>query len=172
MTDQDRSIFNLVEDSSHATLTLSIDGPYFPLNKFRKALDGFMDLLTEIDKETSETGSLSVEWELSSIKQGSWHISTAGNPINIEVDKNRPSQILQFFREGVDQLQDSPVTPLGFTDAALKYAKVFGELIDPNDFAEIKFRTNGWVRNITPRLVGNIDEIRKSTYKFHGSIEG
>jgi len=172
MFNESKSISNLVKDSSNTTLTLSIDGPYFPLTKFRKALDGFIDLLTEIDKETSDTGNISVEWELTSIKQGSWHISTAGNPMSSEADQSRPCQIIQLFREGISQLQDSPVIPIGFTEAALRYTKVFGELINPNDFADIKFRNDGWTKTITPRLSGNIDEIRKSTYKFYGSLEG
>jgi hypothetical protein len=59
---------SVVRSGEHATLTISIEGPYFPLAKFRKALDSFIDLLTAVDKETSEKGDLTIEWAISSIR--------------------------------------------------------------------------------------------------------
>ena len=56
---------------SDNALTISIDGPHFPFSKFREALDSFIDLLTEVDKETSNYGKLTVEWAVSSVRSGS-----------------------------------------------------------------------------------------------------
>jgi hypothetical protein len=161
-----------VKSGEHATLTISIEGPYFPLAKFRKALDSFIDLLTEVDKETSESGDLTVEWAISSIRSGSIHITAVASPVNEEVHQSRPSQVIKTVTQGLDQLQEAPVIPVGFNEAALKHTKIFGQIINPNDFAEIRFGSNGWNKNIAPRLAGNVDEITKTTQKFYGSIEG
>jgi hypothetical protein len=163
---------SVARSGEHATLTISIEGPYFPLTKFRKALDSFIDLLTEVDKETSEKGDLTIEWAISSIRTGSIHITAVANPVNEEIHRSRPSQVIKTVTQGLDQLQEAPVIPIGFSEAALKYTKTFGEIINPNDFAEVRFGSNGWNKNIAPRLAGNIDEITKTTQKFYGSIEG
>ncbi|MBD2019377.1 hypothetical protein H6F43_04160 [Leptolyngbya sp. FACHB-36] len=129
-------------------------------------------MLTEIDKETSENGDLTVEWAISSIETGSIHITAVANPVNEEIHQSRPSQVIETITHGIDQLQESPVIPTGFSEAALKHTKTFSELVDPDDFAEIRLRSNGWTTNIAPRLAGNVDEITKTTQKFYGSIEG
>ncbi|MDX2231329.1 MAG: hypothetical protein NW220_16955 [Leptolyngbyaceae cyanobacterium bins.349] len=153
-------------------MTLNIDGPYFPLVKFRKALDSFIDLLTEIDRETSDNGSITIEWAIESIRSGSIHITAVATPVNEELYQERPSQVIEVVSQGIDQLQEAPVIPEGFSEAALKFTKTFGELINPDDFAEIRFGSNGWARNIAPRLAGNVDEITKTTQKYYGSLEG
>jgi hypothetical protein len=163
---------NTLEGDKDTTLSLRVEGPYFPLAKFRKVLDCFFDLLTEVDRETSENGEVTVEWEISSIRTGSIQLTACARPINEKVDQLRPSQVLKTFTQGIDQLQEAPLIPIGFNDSALNYARKLGKIIDPHDFAEISFRSNGWNKNIAPQLVGNIDEIVKTTYKFYGSIEG
>ncbi len=172
MGTSDNTTSSLAKSNISDTLTIIIEGPYFPLAKFRKALDSFIDLLTELDKETSEEGDLTIEWAISSIKTGSIHITAVANPINEEIHRSRPSEVIRTVTEGLDQLQEAPVIPIGFNEAALKYTKTFGEIINPDDFAEVRFRSNGWNKNIAPRLAGNIDEITKTTQKFYGSIEG
>jgi len=172
MQETEDTISSTVGSSEHVTLTISIEGPYFPLAKFRKALDSFIDLLTEVDKETSDNGDLTVEWAISSITSGSIHITAIANPVNKEIHQSRPRQVIKTVTQGIDQLQEAPLIPIGFSEAALKHTKTFGVILDPNDFAEIKFRSNGWNKNIAPRLAGNIDEITKTTQNFYGSIEG
>ena len=160
------------KSGDHTTLTISIEGPYFPLVKFRKALDSFIDLLTEVDKETSDDGKLTLEWAISSIREGSVHITAVANPVNEEIPQIRPSQVIQMITQGFDQLQEAPVIPTGFNETALKCSKTFAEIIHPDDFAEVRFSSNGWHKAIAPRLAGNVDEITKTTQKFYGSIEG
>lgn len=165
-------VSSVVRGSNYPTLTLSIEGPYLPLAKFRKALDSFIDLLTEVDRETSDSGNLTVEWSISSITSGSVHITAVANPVDQEVYQLRPNQVVELIAQGIDQLHNFPIIPVGFSDAALKYVKTFSELIDPNDFAEIHLESNGWATGIAPRLAGNINEITKTTQKFYGSVEG
>ncbi|NET39759.1 MAG: hypothetical protein F6K19_48685 [Cyanothece sp. SIO1E1] len=172
MRDREDKTSNFTKSGGDAALTISIDGPYFPLAKFRKALDSFIDLLTEVDKETSDSGELTIEWAISSIRSGSIHITAVASPVNEELYEARPSEVLKTVTQGLDQLQEAPIIPNGFSESALKHSKTFGAILNPNDFAEIRFRSNGWSKNIAPRLAGNVDEITRATQKFYGSIEG
>jgi hypothetical protein len=166
------TISDLVKSGDYPTLAINVDGPYFPLIKFRKALDSFIDLLTAVDQETSEDGNLTIEWAISSITTASIHVTAVANPVSEEVPQSRLRQVIQTVIQGLEQLQEAPVTPIGFSKAALRHTKVFGEIIDPKDFAEIQFASNGWQQNISPRLAGNINEITKKIQTFYGSIEG
>jgi hypothetical protein len=163
---------SVTRSSDRVALTISIEGPYFPLTKFRKVLDSFMDLLAEVDKETSDSRNPTVEWSISSIKSGSIHITAVASPANDDVERSRPSQVVQTITQGIDRLLEAPVIPPGFSENALKHIKLFGEIIDPDDFAEISFRSNSWEKSIVPKISGNVDEITKTTQKFYGSIEG
>ncbi|NEQ97663.1 MAG: hypothetical protein F6K30_13250 [Cyanothece sp. SIO2G6] len=172
MQNRESKVSSLVEGSTHTTLTLSIDGPYFPLDKFRKALDSFIDLLTEVDKETSDSGTLTIEWAISSIRSGSIHITAVANPVNEELHKTRPTEVLKVVTQGIDQLQESALIPDGFSESALRYSRTFGEILNADDFAEIRFKSNDWSTSIAPKLASHIDQITRTTQKFYGSIEG
>lgn len=172
MKGKDDEASSVTRGSENAALTISIEGPYFPLAKFRKALDSFIDLLTEVDKETSESGILTIEWAISSIRSGSIHITAVANPVDENLHRTRPAEVIKTVSQGLDQLQEAPIIPDGFSESALKYSKTFGAILDPNNFAEIRFKSKSWSKSIAPRLAGNIDEITRTTQKFYGSIEG
>jgi hypothetical protein len=172
MPTRENATSSVSTSGDRATLAITIDGPYFPLAKFRKALDSFIDLLSEVDKETSESGNPTVEWAIASIEAGSIHITAVANPVSEETSKTRPRELISTITRGLEQLQAAPVIPSGFSEAALRYSKTFGEIINPSDFAEIRFGSNGWNTNIAPRLAGHVDEITKTTQKFYGSLEG
>lgn len=172
MEAENKAISKDLEWSDNATLTISIDGPYFPLAKFRKALDSFIDLLTEVDVSTSERGEATVEWSVDLVKSGSINITALARPVSDEVSGSRAASIIEVIARGIEQLHSEPVTPDGFNDQALKHTKAFGKLIDPDDFAEIRFRSNGWSHGIAPIVIGNVDEITKATHTFYGSLEG
>jgi hypothetical protein len=157
---------------SRARLTLKVDGPYFPMEKFQKLLQSFSTILTEIDREISDTGQVGVEWAITEVQQGSISITAEANIIDDQVEIERNQKIIDVFIDGLELIKQTPQHPLYFTTKALYNLKVFSELIDPNDFAEIKFSTENWRFNVTKNLAANIDEITKTFYSIYGSIEG
>lgn len=163
---------SMIESGDNATLTMSIEGPHFPLAKFRKALDSFIDLLVEVDKETSDSGELTVEWSISSISSGSIHITALARPVDRDLHAQRPDEVIETVTQGLDLLQEAPIIPKGFSESALKHSKTFSAILNPDDFAEIRFKSKGWSKSVAPKLAGNVDEITKTTQKFYGSIEG
>lgn len=157
---------------SRARLTLKVDGPYFPMKKFQKLLQSFSTILTEIDREISDTGEVGVEWAITEVQQGSISITAEAKIIDDQVEIERNQKIIEVFIDGLELIKQTPQHPLYFTTKALHNVKVFGELIDPNDFAEIKFSTENWRFNVTKNLSANIDEITQKFYSIYGSIEG
>ncbi|MGB0560227.1 MAG: hypothetical protein ACPGVO_00275 [Spirulinaceae cyanobacterium] len=172
MQSQTYNASDLTEGSEDNTLIISIDGPHFPFAKFCKAMDSFIALLTEVDKETSNSGEKTIEWSIASVRSGGINITAVAIPIDEKLDKQRPTEVLSLFQDGIEQLQAAPVIPNGFSEAALLYARAFSAILNPNDFAEIRFKSHGWSKSIVPKLKGNIDEITRTTQKFYGSVEG
>ena len=97
MEAENKAISKDLEWSDNATLTISIEGPYFPLAKFRKALDSFIDLLTEVDVSTSERGEATVEWSVDLVKSGSINITALARPVSDEVSGSRAASIIEVI---------------------------------------------------------------------------
>lgn len=173
MTSNDITVNNYQSTRLSATrLTLKVDGPYFPIDKFQKVLQSFSIVLSEIDREISTCSQVGVEWAITEINEGSIIITAEANLLDEQVEIERPQEIIKIFREGLELIKETPQRPLHFTERALKNVKVFSELIDPNNFAEIKFSTENWKFAVTKNLSANIDEIIQTFYKIYGSIEG
>ncbi|MGB5593313.1 MAG: hypothetical protein WBM32_06830 [Crocosphaera sp.] len=153
-------------------LTININGPYFPLDKFRQILDSFSTVLSEIEKEMSETGRKGVEWSISEVRQGSIYLTAEASIIKEDVELDRPQAIIKAFQLGLEQIKESPIRPNYFNDISLKKAKIFSDLIDPNDFAEIGFSAKDWRFNVTRNFSVNIDEIINDFHTYYGAIEG
>ena len=163
---------NKTGNDSATKLTININGPYFPLKKFQQILDSFSSVLSEIDKEISETGNVGVEWSISDFRQGSIYLTAEAAIIKENVDLDRPQEIIEAFQSGLEIIKDNPIRPKYFNDISLKKAKIFSELIDPNDFAEIEFFTQDWRFNVNTNIAVNIDEIIKTFHQYYGAIEG
>jgi hypothetical protein len=157
---------------SRARLTLKVDGPYFPMEKFQKLLQGFSIILTEIDKEISDTGEVGVEWAITEVQQGSIIITAEANILDEQVEIERPQKIINVFRDSLELIKEKPQRPLYFNAKALYNLKKFSELIDPNDFAEIEFSAENWRFYVTKNIAANVDEITQKFYSIYGSIEG
>ena len=163
---------NTTDNDSATKLTININGPYFPLKKFQQILDSFSTVLSEIDKEISETGNVGVEWSISEVRQGSIYLTAEVSIIKEDVELDRPQEIIKAFQSGLEVIKEHPIRPKYFNDISLKKAKIFSELIDPNDFAEIGFSTKIWRFNVTKNIAVNIDEIIKTFHQYYGAIEG
>jgi hypothetical protein len=158
--------------ASSAKLTLKVEGPYFPIDKFQKVLQNFSRILSEIDKDISRSRKVGVEWFISEVQQGGIVITAEANIVDDLVEIERPREIIKNFCEGLELIRDHPQLPLHFTNIALENVKKISDLIDPNDFAEIKFFAENWQFNMTRKISANIEEITKNFYQIHGSIEG
>lgn len=153
-------------------LTIKIDGVYFPLEKFQKALDSFYNTLSEIDRETCSDNSPSLEWSVASVSEGSIYLTAEPSPISEDIDPKRGDEVISYFKEGIAQIEKCPEIPYGFSTKALKSIKTLTDLIDANDFAEIVFSSEDWSFALTKNISANVDNITNNLYRYYDSIEG
>jgi hypothetical protein len=160
------------KDEIDNTLTIRIDGPYFPYDKFIKALSNFFHILEAIDKETSTDGKSTIDWSISTLKAGSISLEAKGSPKNQATGFERTSEVIYTFASGFESLRHSPDNPPGFSKEAMRYAKGFVDLIDPNDFAELGFSSKGWRLPDIHEVADNLLNKPIETYSFWGAVEG
>jgi hypothetical protein len=168
---QDREL-GISKDEFDNTLTIRIDGPYFPYGKFIKALDNFFHILEAIDKETSKDGEPSVDWSISAVTSGSLSLEAKGSPKNQDTDFERTAEVVYTFASGFESLRDSSERPYGFSKEAMRYARNFVDLIDPDDFAELGFSSNKWKFLHIYEVADNLWSKPSETYSFWGAVEG
>lgn len=160
------------ETRNSSTLTIKIDGPYFPLKKFQSALSNFQTVLSEVDKETSLDGSESVEWSIRHLQEGSLIITAEASLISDEISPERTDEIISIFKDGIQTIEKRPEQPFGFSPRALRSVKQLSLLIHPKDFTEITFRSDNWEVSLKEKISINIDGLTKGTYTYYDSIEG
>ncbi|MDX2272715.1 MAG: hypothetical protein NW237_12350 [Cyanobacteriota bacterium] len=162
----------LVQSDNSARLTINVDGPYLPLDKFRAALNYFSQILVDVDKETSENGSPTIEWAITDVRNGSLHLTVEANVLSEDIELKRPSDVISIFKKGIQSIQDQGIRPEGFSNKSIKAAKQFANILDPDNIAEIGFRSNGTEVKIQPQLFANATQIISNHYKYFGSVEG
>lgn len=153
-------------------LTIDIDGPYFPFEKFHKALEHFLTILTEIERGISSTKGPGIEWSITEVRSASLHLTAEANLTSDDVELTRPTDVIFAFARGMETIQERPVRPRMFSDKALRSAKAFSEMLDPENFAEIEFSADKWRIQITRSIAANVDELIEDYHKSYGSIEG
>lgn len=154
------------------TLTIDIDGPYFPLEKFKETIEHFLTILSELDRGISTTGDPVIEWSISSVSSGSLHLTAEANLVSDDIEPSRPSEVIFTFARGMEFIRERPERPPLFSNRALKSAKAFSELLDPENFAEIEVSAGKWRLQITRSISANVNEVIEDFHKSYGAIEG
>ncbi|AFY70048.1 hypothetical protein Pse7367_1770 [Thalassoporum mexicanum PCC 7367] len=168
----DGSGLKVIQGGKTPTLTIHIDGPYLPYDKFKAILEDFSVILKELDKEISGKDTPSVEWAITSVSGGSIHLTIEGNPVDEETDPDMPLEVITTFEKGIESLRLGDLYPEGFSSRALKSTKNFATAISPDKLAEISFSSNDWRFDVSPSMSASVDELVNDFYKYHGSIEG
>jgi hypothetical protein len=129
----DGSGIKVVHGGKAPTLTIHIDGPYLPYEKFKSILEDFSIVLKELDKEISGKDTPSVEWAITSVSGGSIHLTIEGNPVDEETDPDIPFEVITTFERGIESIRLGDLYPEGFSSKALKSARNFATVISPDD---------------------------------------
>ncbi len=153
-------------------LTIRIDGPYFPFDKFVKAIENFDSILREIDRETSEDGKPTIAWSIDSLSEGSLILTAQGSPCKEDVAFERTFEVVDSFAAGFESLRRNSDRPAGFSKAAMKSTKSLAELLNPDDFAELNFMAKGWKFSQMDEVADNLLQEPRKNYKSWGSVVG
>jgi hypothetical protein len=154
------------------TVTIRIDGPAFPHNKFIRVVKALFSLLEEIDKGTSKDGITTLNWNVEAITKGSLCLKAKSTPTNGMVPFSRGKDVVAILGSGLELLRHDSAPPYGFSSRAMRDAKVFIEELDPDDIAHIDLSSKDWNFHFFHEIAKNLLEIPIQTYKFWGSVEG
>ncbi len=154
----------------HTSLTVDIDGPLLPFDKFREAQEEIAVILQEVEKNVSENRRSSVNWVISSITTGSVHLTIEGIPKE-RIPVSQVAEVVASVESGIAILEQRPERPPFFSDRALESAKALAGLVG-KDILTIQLGINSQRVNLTQHLVANVDELIGGKYKSFGTIEG
>ena len=153
------------------SLTIYIDGPSLPFEKFIKAQEKLAIVLQEVDQKMSGSDECYVSWIISTVASGSVYLTIEGTPALEEVGLSDISEIADMFKSGMEIIANSAEWPPYFTERALVSAKDIAELVG-EDISSIQILRKSHRVSLTKYLAANVDELIGGHYKSFGSVEG
>jgi hypothetical protein len=149
-------------------LTLHIDGQRITADRFRRAVDAFFDLVTDV--ATVVTGeSKAIDWVVS-VGAGSINLAASG-------EARKPStpvtQVVYAVYSGFQELaKKSPERPAYFTDNALEKTRDLIRLQDGKGVSTIQVRRSRSRVTLNQKVLQNIERLLGSSLAEMGAIEG
>lgn len=154
--------------ASSRQLTLHIDGHRITADRFRRAIDAFMDVIAEVTLEVTGQKK-SIDW-IVSVKSGSIDLGWAAEPKKPSVEA---TAVVHAIYTGFKELaQKSPQRPDHFNDIALERARELGKLQDGKAVSNVQVRRSRNRVTVTETFVRNIDRILGGSLVEVGTIEG
>jgi hypothetical protein len=149
-------------------LTLHIDGRRITADRFRRAVDAFLDVISAVS--VAVTGEKhAVEWIIS-VKAGSIDLGAAA-------EATKPSApaaaVVHAIYTGFQELAlKAPQRPDYFNDFALERARELGRLQDGKAVSTVQVRRSRSRVTVNERVIRNIDRILGGSLGEVGTIEG
>lgn len=149
-------------------LTLHIDGRRITADRFRRAVDAFIDVISEVT--LAVTGQKqAIDWVVS-VKSGSIDLAWAAEP---KKTSTAATAVVHAIYTGFQELaQKSPQRPDHFNDYALERARELGRLQDGKAVSTVQVRRSRSRVTVNDKVVRNIDRILGGSLVELGTIEG
>jgi len=149
-------------------LTLHIDGRRITADRFRRAIDAFMDIIAEVMLEVTGQKK-SIDW-IVSVKSGSIDLGWAAEPKKPSVEA---TAVVHAIYTGFKELtQKAPQRPDHFNDIALERARELGNLQDGKAVSTVQVRRSRSRVTVNQKLVHNVDRLLGGSLSELGTIEG
>lgn len=150
------------------TLTLDLAGEHISVDRFRRAVDAFFDLINEVSKEVAGDTS-AIRWFVS-VEKGSIHLSAAPQAARTAAPVKRVSQAI---RSGIGQIERSARRPRFFTDAALQNVKTLALITDGREIERTRLRAAPRPIALTDKTANHVDSILNVQHiEDYGTVEG
>ena len=157
------------------TLTLRYDADEVSLSSLVKTATLWLDLVSRVsDEVTSPQARRAVRWVVVGITYASpLQIAIAPRPKKPDLDPRVITKMSEAVRNGIGQLQDRPLRPDYFTDAAVQTAKELAKLSSERGVRRIEVSNgHGSAVAVTSQLVANVDKLVGPVVESYGTIEG
>jgi hypothetical protein len=151
-------------------LTLEIDGPKITADKFRDAINAFLNLIDEVATEVSRKPR-GVRW-IVHVHPGSVRVSF--HPEAVEAPAHEIPAILDTIETGINSLESLSERPRHFTDVALKNARRLASIIDAEtgELDQVRVWLGNKPNSLSTKTLANVDSIFGTASKDWGSVEG
>lgn len=146
-------------------LTLDLEGARIPSDRFRRAVNAFLDLVEQVGREVS---GRKVDW-IVSVKGGSAHLSATP-----EAAPHLPAaEIVRVISSGVRLVERRAQRPRYFSDDALESMRELATSADGRGLVRASI-TAGSVKPVavSRRTADHVDVLLEAFVKDHGTIEG
>lgn len=149
-------------------LTLHVDGRRITAERFRRAVDAFFDLLTEVSVEVTGRAK-AIDW-IVSVKPGSINLAAAAEA---RKDPAPVTAVVYAVYSGFQELaKKSPGRPKFFNDKALEDARDLVRLRDGKAVSDIQVRRSRSRVTLNEKVEQNVDRILGGSLAEVGAIEG
>ncbi len=151
-------------------LTLHIDGRRITADRFRRAVDAFLDIVADVS--TVVTGeSKAVDWIIS-VSPGSINLAASGESRK-DRDRVPVAQVVYAVYSGFQELaKKSPGRPEYFTDNALEKTRDLIKLQDGKSVSTVQIRRSRSRVTLNEKVLVNVERLLGGTLAEIGAIEG
>ncbi|MCH7626230.1 MAG: hypothetical protein IIC83_09930 [Chloroflexi bacterium] len=141
------------------------------VNSLRSALDGFSNLLGEVEREISHTSRRTLSWDITDIRFGSALVQLEALPTG-QQEVELTSSVIEATFLGLESIITDPSRPEYFNDEALEWSRRITRILG-DGISRITVSIDNGSKNIhiTEHLAGNVRQILQSM-EAYGSIEG
>ena len=141
------------------------------VNSLRSALDGFSNLLGEVEREISHTSRRTLSWDITDIRFGSALVQLEALPTG-QQEVELTSSVIEATFLGLESIITDTSRPEYFNDEALEWSRRMTRILG-DGISRITVSIDNGSKNIhiTEHLAGNVRQILQSM-EAYGSIEG
>jgi hypothetical protein len=153
---------------NYRKLTLHIDGRRITADRFRRAIDAFFEVVTEVTEAVTGQ-SKAVDW-IVSVAPGSINLGVAAEP---RKDRVRSVEVVHALYTGFQELsKKAAARPDFFTDTALEKTRELIRIQDGKAVSTIQIRRSNSRVTLNQKVLINVDRILGGTLAEVGTIEG
>ncbi|MCK8787997.1 hypothetical protein M0638_26940 [Roseomonas sp. NAR14] len=151
-------------------ITLEISGAAVTPARFRRAVIGFFDILTEVSDAAAAESGEHVEWRIQ-VKKGSNLIGASPAP---GVSPAVVAWVQARVIRGLEQLEREPLDPPAFSERALTGARHLAQSASdkPGEDTTVRVWSRQEVVPVTRQTVEHVASVLEGEYSDHGTVEG
>lgn len=162
----------MAEPISQPTISLDLEGQRLPADDFLEAVRAFLDILRDVDIQTTSIAGGSLEWVIEDLSGGSAHLTVSPRPRGPKTPFGIGRTVANRFRDGVRQVASTAERPPFFSETGMRRALQLTALLKENGIREITFRVDGERVPVGQQLARNVRDVVEGTMHAIGSIEG
>ena len=154
------------------SLTLTLEGDAIPLEKFKQAVNSFLELVESVSHEAIGKKGDKIKWNVS-VKPGSAIVNAT--PEYTATTAGAIRDVFDAIPNGIGSLSRGIATaPRLFNASAIRSVKRLATVheLGGNGLSAIKISGNRMKKTVTHKVAVTVNQIIGTSYEAYGSIEG